>query len=218
MGSGFKTFTAGAVLTASEVNNYLMEQAIPVFATTAARDAAITAPEEGMTAYVTGTKLTYVYTGAAWFSNAGSVLQTVTTHLPGIYTHSTNIALSAITGLSVAITPRSTVSKILVSFNILVSGSQSLIIYGNLRRGATNIAQPTTGAMFTGTYNSSIGGSSDFGHPSLSFLDSPATAAAVTYSLTIGCNTATCYVNRRGDSADYTGTSSITVQEIAVSL
>ena len=31
--AGFKTFTAGDVLTAAEVNTYLMSQAIPVFAT-----------------------------------------------------------------------------------------------------------------------------------------------------------------------------------------
>jgi len=53
MGSGFKTFTAGAVLTASEVNGYLMQQSVPTFTNEAARDAAITSPTEGMYAYLT---------------------------------------------------------------------------------------------------------------------------------------------------------------------
>ena len=69
MGSGFQTFVAGSVLTASEMNNYLMEQSVMVFATTAARDSAITAPEAGMTAYInTGdaNEGFYVYTGATW--------------------------------------------------------------------------------------------------------------------------------------------------------
>lgn len=69
MGSGFKTFTAGSVLTASDVNNYLMEQSVMVFATTAARDAAITAPEAGMVCYINSDAATeglYVYTGSAW--------------------------------------------------------------------------------------------------------------------------------------------------------
>ena len=61
MGSGFTTFTAGNVLTASEMNNYLMEQSVMVFATTAARDSAITAPEDGMICYVTGDDAHYVY-------------------------------------------------------------------------------------------------------------------------------------------------------------
>jgi hypothetical protein len=51
MGSGFKQFTA-SVLTASDVNNYLMEQTVMSFASTGARDAAVTSPEAGMVAYV----------------------------------------------------------------------------------------------------------------------------------------------------------------------
>lgn len=51
MGSGFKNFTA-TVLTASDVNNYLMEQTVMSFASTGARDVAITAPEAGMVAYI----------------------------------------------------------------------------------------------------------------------------------------------------------------------
>jgi hypothetical protein len=73
MGSGFQTFTAGSVLTASEVNNYLMEQSVMSFATTAARDSAITAPEAGMTAYINSgdsSEGLYSYTGTTW--NKGS--------------------------------------------------------------------------------------------------------------------------------------------------
>ena len=69
MGSGFKTFTAGAVLTASDMNNYLMEQSVMRFATTAARDVAITAPEDGMTVYIgsgDANEGLYTYNGTAW--------------------------------------------------------------------------------------------------------------------------------------------------------
>jgi hypothetical protein len=71
MGSGFKTFSAGAVLTASEVNNYLMEQSVMYFATTAARDAALGSGvrEDGMTVYI-GSNNTdeglYTYNGTSW--------------------------------------------------------------------------------------------------------------------------------------------------------
>jgi hypothetical protein len=51
MGSGFKNFTA-SVLTAADVNNFLMEQSVMSFASTGARDVQITAPEAGMVAYV----------------------------------------------------------------------------------------------------------------------------------------------------------------------
>ena len=43
-GLGFKTFTTGEVLTAADTNGYLM-QGINVFASTAARNAAITSPQ-----------------------------------------------------------------------------------------------------------------------------------------------------------------------------
>jgi hypothetical protein len=63
---GVKTFTAGAVLLATEVNGYLMAQVIAVFATTTARDAAILAPEEGQFAYITADDVLTYYNGAVW--------------------------------------------------------------------------------------------------------------------------------------------------------
>ena len=51
-GAGFKLFQDGQVLLASEVNEYMMQQQIMVFADAAARDAAITAPSEGMFAFL----------------------------------------------------------------------------------------------------------------------------------------------------------------------
>ncbi len=51
-GAGFKLFQDGDVLLASEVNNYMMEQQIMVFASAAARDAAILSPTEGMFAFL----------------------------------------------------------------------------------------------------------------------------------------------------------------------
>ena len=67
-GAGKKTWSTGDVLTASDVNTYLMEQSIMVFATETTRDAAITSPTDGMFAYTTTTPadtLAY-YNGAAW--------------------------------------------------------------------------------------------------------------------------------------------------------
>ena len=74
MGSGFKTFTAGAVLTASDVNNYLMEQGVMYFATTTARDTAITSPEDGMVAYIGSNDSSeglYTYNGTSWRRGPG---------------------------------------------------------------------------------------------------------------------------------------------------
>ncbi len=64
-GQGFKTFTTGEVLSAADVNGYLM-QGVLVFASAAARDAAITSPQEGQFAYLKDTNVTTYYTGSAW--------------------------------------------------------------------------------------------------------------------------------------------------------
>ena len=70
-GLGFKTFTTGEVLTAGDTNGYLM-QGILVFATEAARDAAITAPAEGQFAFTKDTNSTWYYDGAAWVASGAS--------------------------------------------------------------------------------------------------------------------------------------------------
>jgi hypothetical protein len=61
-GAGFKVFQDGNVLLASEVNTFMMEQQIMVFASAAARDAAITSPSEGMFAFLKDTDKLTVYT------------------------------------------------------------------------------------------------------------------------------------------------------------
>ena len=78
-GLGFKTFTTGEVLTAGDTNGYLM-QGILVFATEAARDAAITVPAEGQFAFTKDTNTTWFYDGAAW------VLSGATGDITGITT------------------------------------------------------------------------------------------------------------------------------------
>lgn len=69
-GLGFKTFTTGEVLTAADTNGYLM-QGVLVFASAAARDAAITSPQEGQFAYLKDTDVTTYYTGSAWTATSG---------------------------------------------------------------------------------------------------------------------------------------------------
>lgn len=66
-GLGSKTFTTGEVLSAGDVNGYLM-QGVLVFASAAARDAAITSPQEGQFAYLKDTDSTVYYSGSAWTS------------------------------------------------------------------------------------------------------------------------------------------------------
>ena len=70
-GLGFKTFTTGEVLSASDVNGYLM-QGVLVFASAAARNAAITSPQEGQFAYTKDTNGLWYYDGAAWVASGAT--------------------------------------------------------------------------------------------------------------------------------------------------
>jgi hypothetical protein len=70
-GAGAKLFTAGSVLTAADVNTFLMDQTIMRFATTTARDNAfggVGEPTlaEGMFAYIDADNGLYYYTGSTW--------------------------------------------------------------------------------------------------------------------------------------------------------
>jgi len=71
MANGFKVFAVGEVLTAADVNDYLMEQSISIFADATARDAQITSPIEGMFCYLADTNELQFYNGSAWAGYIG---------------------------------------------------------------------------------------------------------------------------------------------------
>jgi hypothetical protein len=64
--AGFKTFVAGEILTAADVNSFLMGQAISVFADATARNAAITSPVEGQFAFRKDDDVLEYWDGSAW--------------------------------------------------------------------------------------------------------------------------------------------------------
>jgi hypothetical protein len=70
-GAGALLFASGNVLTAAQVNTYLMDQTVMVFATTAARDAAFGGAgeptlAEGMLCYISDSNTILYYTGTTW--------------------------------------------------------------------------------------------------------------------------------------------------------
>lgn len=64
-GAGYRTFASGETLTSTNVQTYLMDQMVQVYAGTAARASAIPSPSTGMVAYSTATGL-QVFNGSAW--------------------------------------------------------------------------------------------------------------------------------------------------------
>jgi len=85
-GQGFKTFATGDVLTAPDVNGYLMSQTVMVFADSTARGTAITSPQQGMITFLKGTNSTEYYNGSAWVALTSSSPLTTKGDL---YTYST---------------------------------------------------------------------------------------------------------------------------------
>jgi hypothetical protein len=125
-----------------------------------------------------------------------------------------------ITGMSVTITPTSSTSKILVLINLTVGPAGGNFAPVNLVRNGTTIAQPTTSSTWAATMNNYAGEGSGFTAGSaqpqyaLNWLDSPATASAVTYKLQMLTTGGTAYVNARPVAQNGTCVSSITVMEI----
>jgi hypothetical protein len=62
----YKVWAVGEEVLAADFNDYMQEQVIAVFPTTAARDAAILAPNEGQQCYVAASKSMHVWDGTAW--------------------------------------------------------------------------------------------------------------------------------------------------------
>ena len=155
-------------------------------------------------------------TAADGFGAAGigsNVVQTVKTD-----TFSTaSTSLVDVTGMSVTITPTSATSKILVVANYTLSASANVVMVTiQLLRGATKIYESTTGpSTSSGFFGTSETSDRNVNNQTPVFLDSPASASAVTYKLQMKVNTNTGYVGRWGEDANQTAPSSITVIEVA---
>ena len=127
-------------------------------------------------------------------------------------------AMADIPGLSVAITPSRSDSKILISYHLYIGGNNT-VTYIRLLRDSIGLAIPSgmtngsTGVNFTATSNNGFMSTHSF-----QFLDSPATTSSVTYKLQWAGNSSayTLYLNRYpGSSNSYIGSSSITVMEVS---
>jgi len=118
------------------------------------------------------------------------------------------------TGISQAITPSATSSKILVIYNVYMGHTQSEVSFINLVRDSTTIAQPSTSANYPATSLQYIGALVMQQH-SVAYLDSPSTTSSITYKLQYRCDANTIYLNRYSGNDNYHGISTLTLMEIA---
>jgi len=163
----------------------------------------------------TGTVLTSV--------TAGTILQVVSATKTDTFSTTTVDSFVDITGMSVAITPSATSSKILVLYDVQMSGSE--IFFMQLVRASTaikvgdsdsaNRIETTAGGTFQASNNDKvivIAGN---------FLDAPSTTDATTYKLQgrVYSASKSFSVNRTINDTNATysgrGASTITVMEVA---
>jgi len=176
-GLGFKTFLTGDVLTAADTNGYLM-QGVLVFATAAARDSAITSPQEGQTCYLKDTDAVQYYSGSAWTAVGGSG----------------GMTLLSTTTLSGA-TP--TISGIVQTYKSL-----RMVIYGVTNattNGVFRIAPNanTTGSSYVST--DSVGASFVSSVNRVTYLNLGTTA----YDRTVSTNAATVQIDNYTSATNY---------------
>jgi hypothetical protein len=127
-GLGKKTFVAGEVLLAQDVNGYLMDQSVMVFGGTAARSSAIPTPTEGMMSYRTDDDVVEVFDGSAYVGVGGAVGLTLinTTSFSAVASQSFNNVFSA------------TYKKYKIIGNIVEAGANSCFF--RLRASGTDAA------------------------------------------------------------------------------
>ena len=157
---------------------------------------------------------------------AGNILQVVQTVKTDTFSTTSPAETAFVdTGLSVAITPSATSSKILILWNMQIGASGNNVTYMRLQRGSTDILLADTSSTRVRT-SQALGGNYDSLYKldvvAGQYLDSPSTTSATTYKWVWASNGSdSAYMNRSGrdhtttNDEDARTTSSITAMEVA---
>jgi hypothetical protein len=116
--AGFKVWTTGDLVNASDFNSYLQEQVIMRFANATARDSAVSSAEEGMFCFLQDSNTLQFYDGSSWnsFIGEGDITSIVTASTSGLSGGTT----SGVATLSIA--PAQATSGTVASTDIILFG------------------------------------------------------------------------------------------------
>jgi hypothetical protein len=146
-GAGYKLFATGDVLTAAQVNTYLNEQTVMVFADSAARTTALSGVlAEGMMSYLQDTDSVEVYDGTSWTAVGGGGLTSPLTTKGDVWGYSTTDARIPV-GANGTVLTADSAETLGVKWAASASGGGMTLVETLTLSGAS-----TTSASIAGTY------------------------------------------------------------------
>ena len=164
--------------------------------------------------------VTIANAGTATGFGGGKINQVLTTEVTAFSFSTTASTPAAITGLSRAITPSATSSKILVMGKVSFGTTAGTRGFIQLRRGTALIGNSTgSGSRVISIASENLASVDDVGNLNFHYIDSPSTTSAVTYNI-YGCanGNSNFLLNRSNNdfngSQTTRGTSVITVMEV----
>ena len=208
--AGFREFVTGEVLTAANVDDFLMKQSVQKYADAAARDAALgtavaggNALREGMVAYLDSTDELLKYDGNAWATiGAAGIGSNVVTAVSTNTFSTTSTTYQTVTGLTLDFTPTSAGSKVLVVVTANVTHQNSQAGRGgqmSVFADAVNLVVPSSPGDRTPAFArpTAPGQANEISTASFMILDSPNTTSPVTYDVRVRVGfDGTTFVNR----------------------
>lgn len=225
--AGRKVFTSGEILTAADVNSFLMDQSVMVFADSSARSSAIPTPSEGMVTFREDQDVVEVYDGSA-FKTVGGLVAVESVLKTDTFTASVSGGGNvAVTDLSITHEVSDPANKLIITAFFGVAGhSDGFATTGIAVHDGTSLINvgDSAGSRVPVSAGGHISSSSVINSisPAVSFVYAPGSGSK-TYTvraINIRGTTGTLYINRtESDSDDSTrprGVSSLVIQEVAV--
>jgi hypothetical protein len=140
----YKLFSTGEVLTAANVNSYLMNQTVMVFATAAARTTALSGVlAEGMISYRSDAKVLEIYNGTTWITES-SFTSPLTTK-GDVHTYSTTDARLPVGSDGQTLVANSSAATGLAWAGPTFAAGKNKIINGDFGINQRNFTSNTTG-------------------------------------------------------------------------
>jgi len=227
--AGRKVFTSGEILTSADVNSFLMDQSVMVFADSSARSSAIPSPSEGMVTFREDQDVVEVFDGAAFKTVGGLVaVESAINTGPEVFGSVAAGGNVAVTDLSITHEVSDPANRLIITayfgvaattdgrgrVGIAVAEEGTLLAIGDAEGGRTRVGAGGVVSRDGATYVVAM--------PSATFVHTPG-AGEKTYTvraINISTSTRTLYVNRSevdSDSASISrAASALVIQEVAV--